>query len=361
VTWQSQDSGEWDSNIVIAADGTLYAHDGARHGVMAIATDGSTRWTTPIATPSVALQSTLSGSVNPSLAIAVDGTVYAWNGALTAIRLDGAVTWTWQLPPTTAIEENSFDLTVGPDGTVYVVDVTTTDSGDVPPVDTITYGGRLFAVDAGGHSRWSKPLAAGFAPADSPTIGQEGAIYVPTVSADGSASLVTFSPAGEVIWTASLGNSGAGGSQGPSGDGFVVVGDDGTGYAVCWLADPRKPNLCAFGPDGSSIASLSIGLPLTPTLLLAPSDGLVLVNLASGLQALTGPTLAPAWSVDDWWGSITDGRGVIYGQLQSELAAVDGGGHMLWSAPSEVIPVAIDAKGTGYGAGPTGLLYGIGP
>jgi hypothetical protein len=83
VAWQAAAPFAWDSDPVLAADGTLYLHDG-NAGVLAFAPDGTRKWSAAVSSVD---------QIPTSLAVGADGTVYAWNGSLTALDPGGSTLW----------------------------------------------------------------------------------------------------------------------------------------------------------------------------------------------------------------------------------------------------------------------------
>jgi hypothetical protein len=315
IAWQALTDGGWGGDIVVAADGTIYAYDG---DLVALASDGGTRWRT-------------SGAFGAALAIGADGTLYSWSGALTAVRPDG--TTLWSLPVTSNAAE--FGPAIGPDGTIYV-------AGLEPSGGAII--GSLTAVTPQGAQRWQTSL--GFAePYSSPAVAPDGTIYMLVATTPGGV-LYAFTPAGAVAWTAPT----TGTMGGPSG--AVAVGDDGTVYVTC------AAGMCAFGPDGKPAGSFGNGGgPQAKRIVLAPRSGLLYETDSDQVLTAFAPDGAVAWSYVDPNSSQTivafaDGRGAPYGSTLDTLTesmqvfAPDGG--VAWSLQG-VTPVAMGADGTVYG------------
>ena len=102
LKWTFQAGGRLSAPI-IAADGTIYvdSEDGNLH---AIEPSGGEKWAYA-----------LPGEVTASPALAADGTIYvARDKNLHALRPDGTVKWTY------SGDHKIYDLTVGPDGTIYI-------------------------------------------------------------------------------------------------------------------------------------------------------------------------------------------------------------------------------------------------
>jgi PQQ-like domain len=300
---------------VVAADGTVYANDLAL-GVVALSPDGSTRWTAPIAAPDA--------GVNPNgtnaFALGADGTLYAWNGVLSAFHPDGTLAWSSDVTGF----PGSYGMGIGPNGTLYV-------AGATEPA-TLVFDGNLTAFDPDGATLWQQTFGDRTEPASSPTVGPDGTIYL-IVSVPGEQSLDAFDPDGTLAWTAPLGVTGTGG--------IVVVGDDGTVYASCAQA------LCTFTPAGQPIATFAeVGSPAS-AVVLSPASGLVYAG--SGDVVALGADGGSPWLQVHTSPSLVDGRGTLYayvpGDGLAEALAPDG--NTLWTLEAG-LPVAMGADGTVY-------------
>jgi hypothetical protein len=312
LAWQTPAGSRWSPDVVVAADGTIYAYDLSR-GLVALAPDGTTRWATAI--PVGAAPQGLPPP-DTSLAIGVDGTVYGWNGELTAIRPDGSIAWTWDPGPGTTFNSTAKELSVGRDGTVYVVEWL-----QEPSLEA-----SLVAVDTSGTAQWTTSL--GDALPLSPSVGPAGTIYV---LAQGSNSLTAFTPDGGVAWTTSLGATL--GAVGP-----VTIGDDGTVYASC------AAGTCTFTADGSALSVF----PLGGTVTLSPTDGLVLIGDSSAFTTEGKLAWGGVGSIST---PIVDGRGTILIDFEHgaspSTTALDPTAHVLWKLDAGA-PVAVGADGTIY-------------
>jgi outer membrane protein assembly factor BamB len=318
--WQATSDAGWGGDLVIAADGTVYAYDG---DIVAFAADGSTKWTAPFPSPTWPVY----------FAIGADGTLYAWDGVLAAFRPDGTSLWSTSVTASTA----NFGPAVGPDGTIYVAGI-----DDVNP-STDTLVGTLTAVSPQGAVLWKQSY--GYAePFSFPAVGTDGNVYLVVATMTGTV-LYAFTPGGSVAWTAPLTGLTGGVSGGP-----VVVGDDGTVYASC------SEGVCSFGPDGAPISTFGDGGALQ--IVLAPAVGLVYESdVSSALTAFTAGGAA-AWSYEPPLAEdrqvvlFADGRGTAYlsgtyYDLQpTTTIGADGG--VGWTS-STVDPIAMGADGTLYG------------
>jgi hypothetical protein len=330
LAWQAtEDAGDWGGDIVVAADGTIYAFAG---GVVALSPDGGTRWTAPLPEGS-----NPPGSVQ--FAIGADGTLYTWSayGDLDAFQPDGALLWS--LPLNT--NPDDFGPAVGPDGTLYVAGVDTVGNDDLV--------GNLTAVSPGGTQRWQTSL--GYAePYSSPAVAPDGTIYMLVATSPGGV-LYAFTPGGGVAWTASV----TGAAGGPVGT--VVVGDDGTVYVTC------AAGMCAFHPDGQPAVSFSdTGGAQAVRIVLAPEVGLAYQTDSNLVLTAFTADGGVAWSYVDPNSSQTlvafaDGRSAVYVSTTdlitdwTRVLAADGG--VAWAAP-DVSPVAMGADGTVYGIADNG-------
>jgi outer membrane protein assembly factor BamB len=322
AAWQVTTDAGWGGDLVVAADGTIYAYNG-EGDIVAFAADGGTKWTAPF----------LSATWPVYFAIGADGTLYAWDGVLAAFRPDGTSLWSTSVTASTA----NFGPAVGPDGTIYVAGI-----DDVNP-STDTLVGTLMAVGPQGAVLWKQSY--GYAePFSFPAVGADGTVYLVVATMTGT-MLYAFTPGGSVAWTAPLTGTAGGVSDGP-----VVVGDDGTVYASC------SEGVCSFTPGGAPLSTFGGGGALQ--IVLAPEVGLVYeTDVSSALTAFTAGG-ASAWSyeppVEDYRQVVlfADGLGTAYlsgtyYDLQpTTTIAADGG--VGWTS-STVDPIAMGADGTLYG------------
>jgi hypothetical protein len=358
--WTTQaPDGIWESEIVIAADGTVYGY-GEAGDVVAVQQDGTIRWSQAIPVATIPDAGIPSGfvEVQTSMAIGVDGTLYAWNGDLTALRSDGTIAWTSEVtgyPNRLPEISRTFQLTVGPDGTIYVV--------DAPPGEA----GNLIAVDTSGSPRWKTSLGGTSVPSCSPSVGAGGTVYLETIDAGGTLSLAAFSPAGEALWSNAVGS----GNPSPSAVGFadipVVVGPDGTLYATCGPPTAvGTGSLCSFTADGAPQTTFAAGA----------YRGLVTAPSGEALYALAGPEIAAfAWNGTSLWSSgidtigppVVDGNGTLFTAVdRTAMVAISASGVQT-SVASGGPPLAMAADGTLYwvnlmiGDGAQSTLVAVGP
>jgi hypothetical protein len=199
----------------VAPDGTIYiGRDDETSGTfIALATDGTEKWTYPTT------------AVPQEAAVASDGTVYLGgqaafdgmssfviDGNLYALNADGTEKWTF---PTGGIIESSPALAA--DGTVYVVSGT-------DDFDNDTNIGDLWAVNPDGTEQWTASLQG--CVLEGPTVGADATVYVPVTGCvfGGVGILNAFTPAGSSMWTYTV-----------PGDtrtigGAVTISPDGTAY-----------------------------------------------------------------------------------------------------------------------------------
>jgi outer membrane protein assembly factor BamB len=251
------------SGVVVGADGTVYAGDGA--GLLtALNPDGSVRFT----------RSGIFGNTTP--AVGSDGTLYLVYAAVTAMAPDG--TQLWQTP-LGATETDYVGTVLGPNNTLYV-----------PYADSVVGGGGLRAFNTTtGAARWTItfPDPALLLPA----VAGDGTIYLPTELA-----LDAVDPNGNVLWAF------------PVGDiiGGVAVGGDGTIYLTS-----RDENLYALSPDGSLKWVLPVGqagrspvIGADGTIYLGSTLGLVAIGCAGGTCAACVPDCAGKHCGPDGCGSL---------------------------------------------------------
>ena len=133
------------TSAAVGADGIIYLGTND-HNLYAVNPDGSLKWI--FATGE---------AISSSPAIGADGTIYlgSEDKNLYAINFDGTLKWSL------ATEQFSLSSTVSNDGTIYVLGSTS-----------------LSAVNPDGTIKWS--LAAGSSPAEAPTLGADGILYMAT-------------------------------------------------------------------------------------------------------------------------------------------------------------------------------------
>jgi hypothetical protein len=330
VAWQAQATGSWADEVVIAADGTVYAYDLAR-GVVAFDMDGSTKWVVDVPLPDGGMSSS---SPPVSLAIGADGTLYVWTGELSAIRPDGSIAWT---VPVSALRKQTvfFDIAVGADGTIYVVD-TAWDADRNAPVS------HLFGVDTTGRTLWTTTFDPAALIVAGPSIGSSGAVYLVTSGANGI-QMEAFTPGGELAWTAGAGTNSNGTQV------VVVVGPDGTVYVPCTR---RRFELCEYTADGTALPTPYFGQALT-AVTLSPASGLLYADEGGTVVAET-PDGAVAWSAPTndgipEYSEFVDGRGTFYTWATNypggSTVAFRTDGTPAWNVDAGY-PVAMGADGT---------------
>jgi outer membrane protein assembly factor BamB len=274
-----------------------------------------------------------------SFAIGTDGTLYAYNGDLTALHPDGSIAWTTPVTsyPTTA-DGFTLGLTVGSDGTIYVA--------DAPPEGA----GHVFALGVGGQTIWQATLGGGLSPFRSPSLGVSGTIFLVAVDSSGSRSLVALTPAGDTEWVAPAGTADLSRNVSIIVDDSPAVASDGNVYASCGDdgEDAGASAFCVFSPDGALVATYPTSSrvwALTPV----PAAGRVYASTDSGLEAFgTDGTLL--WTLGQLGPAppIVDGQGTLFVPLGPGTGAVGRNGQVLWywNLPA---PVAMGADGTVYG------------
>jgi hypothetical protein len=313
-------------DLVVAADGTLYAYDRIRGVVALEPTKGHTKWATPI---DVALTVEHFNETDVSLAIGADGTVYAWDGWLTALAPDGSISWSTAVTTSPATDGMAvLELTVGPDGTIYVL--------DGPQGDAST-GGGVVAMNPDGTVKWRVDLGA-LTQLFSPAVGVGGIVYLVAAGADASTSVVAVTPEGSIAWVAENGAS-----SGPHySDVAPVIGDDGTLYVGCALG------VCTYDPaTGAPLGNVAQSSTMD-ILSVFPPTGSVYVQTDDFIAPLA---VDPAWKLVGLAGGnlIIDGHGTLYTAAGGNWStiALDPSGATVWEY-EEGVPTAIGADGTIY-------------
>lgn len=343
VAWQVDATESW-AMPVVAADGTIYSVDGAR-GVVALAPDGTTRWSTAIGWPGVPTPGAAA-----MLAIGVDGTVYAWTGTLTAVRPDGSVAWSTavtQYPQGDVGSLSPPGFAVGVDGTLYVTDAV---PNTTQPGQQQLANGHLFAVDRAGNVLWSTPLGQDMYPCSNLAVGSGGVLYLSIQTApgyssagNGSGAIVAYAPTGQLVWSVPQSE--------PGGCTALTVGPDGTLYASC------TSSFDMFTPDAQAIAN--VFEPAGTSIVLDPDAGTETIVAPPWIFELLGSNYQGGWispSGDRVGGAIVDGRRTIvsyYPDLPGTagpLGGFDRSFGVLWSVDAGV-PMAMAADGTIYACG----------
>ena len=314
--WHLDAQGQWDSAPVIDNAGVLYLHDTAR-GIIAIAHDGTVLWTTP-----------LTGQLAPSLAVGTDGTLYVWNGAVSALRTDGTISWT--VSPTA--DPADFPIAMGADGTVRVLGST---PAGVP---------TLYAVDSTGATVLEVPLPQSGAIQSPLTMGADGSMYV----------LVTFTlfamtPEGQLAWSAPLG--------GFNGNAVISVGVDGTVYV------PAPQGNTTYGVTaftaGGALKWTSTAIDGAVGQLAVADNGSTFVGTDNGGLFELNPDGSTAWfyQSDGFEGEvIADGTSAGYapfvnyppGTTTANVVRFAASGAATWAIPVAGVPLALGADGTVY-------------
>lgn len=220
------------SSPTIAADGTVWLGSKNTH-LYHFEADGS---------PICAVSPTVS-SINATPAIGPDGTVYVTDVTNTLFAYDDTCHEQWHLTlqPFSGGESSP---AVGADGaTIYV-----------------GAGNDLVAVDADGTEAWRH--TTGWSISTTPAIADDGTVYV---ASDG---LFALEPDGDLAWDTDCAQ--------PFGDlfstGSPIIGGDGTVYHGAGFG------LCGSAPDGTARWHHEIDPGLGPNLALAPDGALVVTQ-----------------------------------------------------------------------------------
>jgi hypothetical protein len=335
-------AGPLGKSIVVAADGTVYVYERGA-GVIGIAPDGTERLVYLLPAPATPDGSPGGASTAPeaSLAIGQDGTLYAWNGDLTALAPDGTQLWTKEVTASPGLPQGSpaFQLTVGIDGAVYVVDA---------PADG---AGSLVALSTSGGTLWSRSLGVANHPHGSPSVGPDGRIYLTAVDDGHTWSLMVFQRNGDLAWTAQLGTADPDPDPTQASDVPVVISDTGIAYAPCGTDALGPTAFCSFGRNGEGLANVPVGTGYS-AMTIAPGGQDLYASTGSGLESFTAAG-APSWTASQsaWAPAILDAQGTLFiGRLgaQQSTNAVTSTGVIAWTAAGGA-PLAMGADGTLYG------------
>lgn len=319
VAWQLRGN-RFGPEVVVAADGTLYATDS--NEILAVTHEGAVKWRTLVSEPV--------GSQPLSLAIGPDGTLYVWNGVMTALRPDGSAAWTWTGYADAGYLPSPNPIEMGWDGTIYVID-------GLPGAVS-----QLHAIDPSGAVAWTYAFPDGVGPSGQIAVGTGGTIYVAAFEANAQMTLLALRPDGTLVWTAPLMPSNA--SVALPGLPGVAVGDDGTVYAPCFLGS-SSPGLCSFAPDGSPTATFDAGY--YQGVALPPSNDRVYA-LDKQLEAFTTDG-ALAWTSSGPVSvvPVVDDQGTLFLDLALQTTSMNAQGQPGWRA-YDGAPVAMGADGTLY-------------
>lgn len=344
---------------LIAADGTLYVPTAA-DGLLALAPDGSTRWTAP----QVAVEM-------PDLfAIGGDGTIYAVHGEqgttdltrLSALRPDGTLAWSSRFG---TCQSGGVGVALGQDRSIYTV------VHDGAGCTSNGYVARVVAFAPDGSTTWSHAFATSeFPTSEGLPVGIDGNVYVAMGSPSPGGqldSVVAIRPDGTQAWRTTTRN---GGDIAVAPDGTLYV-QDGTSVtalradgSVRWqrVLQPRP----ASGCDASKFAAVDrdgtlYALDRRGTLHAIRPDGTIPWQLTWSKNVLCGPPWrgAPIVSGD---GTIYFGIGVPAAGSRTPTSpdrfgtvAVSRAGDVHWAAEDIGNPVALGADGTLYTDGPHGF------
>jgi outer membrane protein assembly factor BamB len=318
VAWTFAGSGGFQpqgSPPIVGPDGTVYVAN-IRNGSSLTCTTSSTKesvvdaispqghllwqWTEPC------------GSIFRSgMAVAPNGTVFAIvdNEALVAIAAGG--TTLWRMPI-----DSEGEVTIGPDGTLYVQDLFAT---------------TVFAINpTNGQALWTySPPSGHFGARGTPALSPDGS----TIYANSSGGVLTaLTTSGAVKWTLSF----------PGSEGLLnapAVGPDGTIYVT---SSPGV--IAAVTPQGALKWSYNAGNTFFETAPAVGKDGLVMAADDAGtLIALSAASGSVAWTAQapgepgsrGFYNSspLIDANGNTYIQNQFEVFAFRKDGSALWTMP----------------------------
>jgi outer membrane protein assembly factor BamB len=266
--WEFLANGPIEACPALAPDGTIYVSCQSSDTLMAIAPDGSEKWSVDF----------VSGGSAP--VVGPDGTVYvgSTDDNLYAINPDGTEQWVYYC------EGHRVDTSpaLAPDGTLYVA-----------------FGSYVCAVNPDGTERWTHATASAIT--GSPALGPDGTLYA---ACDGA--LIAINPDGTEKWTAMTGGSTA--SAGVASDGAIIVG------AGTALIAYRPNGTVKWSRDFSDAVRSSPAIGADGTIYIGCDDGSLYAFDPRGTQKFAFPTggavrSSPAIGTDGtvYFGS-TDGR-----------------------------------------------------
>lgn len=187
-----------ESSPAIGADGTIYVGY-AGNGIYAIDPDGTEKWYFDAGEPVLdTIYSYMLKGVISSPAVSNDGTIYftSLSDYLFAVNPDGTEKWRYPIKRSAAVWSSP---TIGEDGTVYVgAAVTSYESGSGVDLYADMLGNGLFAINPDGSLKWRF-----FNPGDvvaTPAIDND-VIYVGAFDGDeGKGKLYAINSDGELKW-----------------------------------------------------------------------------------------------------------------------------------------------------------------
>jgi outer membrane protein assembly factor BamB len=263
------------------------------------------------------------------LTIAPDGTVYVPAGA-TLFALNSNLTFKWQVPGTLW-----FHVALAADGTVY--------AGH--------YDNKVYAMDpANGNVKWASDLLAGYP--WNPVVAPDGTIYVGTSDYEGM--FYSLDPLnGHIKKSYKTGGSGAS-------DSAIIacpaIAADGTIYVVNYNSKvfAFNPDLTVKWPKTLSPSTRILASPaLAPdgTIYVGTRDTYKLYALNPGDGAQKWPPFTTGYEITS--SPLVGSDGIIYvGSCDSKVYALDPAtGAKLWDYPAGNwinMPMAMGPDGTGY-------------
>lgn len=195
LNWTFQTGDIIESSPAIGPDGTIYVGSDD-NSLYAVNPNGSQKWLFP----------TMSG-VGSSPAVGIDGTIYVGSDSVYAINPDGSQKWAYQT--TYGVLSSP---AIGRDGTVYAGLFASSSGSDLVALNpsdgsqkwSFSTGGinngspaiasdgtifvtsldkNLYAVNPNGTKKWSFPIGGSGSFDPSPAIGEDGTVYVGSVTA----------------------------------------------------------------------------------------------------------------------------------------------------------------------------------
>ncbi|UCF49983.1 MAG: PQQ-binding-like beta-propeller repeat protein [Thermoplasmatales archaeon] len=260
ILWTFETGDGIESSPAIGSDGTIYigSHDGYLY---AINPDGTEKWRFDAGPPRYDARWDVSKSIMATPAIAADGTIYVYSSAnyLFAVNSDGTEKWRHYL-----LWGNDFwtSPTIGDDGTIYI--------GSANSQSTEGFDAGLHAINSDGTEKWKFENTCGVTTAAA--IGDDGTIYFGgNINREGEQSgnygmVYALSPIdGTELWNFQIENWM---------ESSPAIGSNGTIY----IGSGREARIYVLNPDGSEKwrHTFTEGLSCTP---LEAEDGSVYVGV----------------------------------------------------------------------------------
>ncbi|MFH1521168.1 MAG: PQQ-binding-like beta-propeller repeat protein [Candidatus Micrarchaeota archaeon] len=232
IKWVFETGSGIESSPVIAEDGTIYfgSHDGYLY---AINPDGTEKWKFFIGTPNYDVRWNVSKVMMATPAITQDGTIYAYSASnyLYAVNPDGTEKWKFYIE---WLSDFWSSPTIGDDGTIYI--------GSARADHNPNFESGLYAINPNGTEKWHTKFGTGVT--TTPSISNDGnTIYIGigVISLDktieDAGQIVALTKNGAVKWKFDVKLW----VEGPS-----TIGSDGIIYT-----GTKEGDIYAINPDGT--------------------------------------------------------------------------------------------------------------